>query len=85
MLPWKAKPKRREPLKRRREERELLFWTLQEALAVLWLTLRLILFAALVAYVILSLIEGRPIGVESAIRALQTGSLPMRLLAEQLW
>jgi hypothetical protein len=55
-------PKQRRPksIEQRRNERELFFWTVREVLALARQTLRLLLLAALVIYVIASLIEGRP-------------------------
>jgi hypothetical protein len=65
-------PKQRRPksIKWRRKERELFFWTVREVLALARQTLRLLLLAALVIYVIASLIEGRPPSIETIIRPL---------------
>jgi hypothetical protein len=48
----RAKKRARRPLKARRQERELLFWTAYKAL-------QLVALASLTAYMVVCLIEGR--------------------------
>jgi hypothetical protein len=64
------KPKQRKPLKKRQDERELLFWTLEEILTLGRQTLRLLFLAAVVIYAIVSMIEGRLPDIESIIDGL---------------
>ena len=64
------RPKRRKPLKKRRDERELLFWTLGEILTLGRQTLRLLFLTAVVIYAIVSMIEGRLPGIESIVNGL---------------
>jgi hypothetical protein len=66
----RGKPKRRRPLKTRLAERQLLFWTIGEAFRLTRQALWLLLFASLVVYSILSLIEGRLPSVESILSLL---------------
>jgi hypothetical protein len=61
---------RRKPLKQRRDERELFFWTLRELLAIGRQAIRLLLLLAVAIYLIVSLIEGRLPGIESVVQAL---------------
>jgi hypothetical protein len=59
---------RRRSIDSRREQRELLFWTLRESLAIAWLGLRLIVLAALAIYLILAMLDGRSAGAEEVMR-----------------
>jgi hypothetical protein len=63
-------PTRRRSVKTRRNERELLFWTVREALALGRQALRFLLLTAIVIYAIVSLIEGRAPGIESILASL---------------
>jgi hypothetical protein len=58
-LPHRA----RTPIEVRRAERELFFWTARQ-------TLKLVLFAALAAYVVISLVNGQLPGVGLLLRGL---------------
>jgi hypothetical protein len=49
------------PIRDRRAERELFFWTAREAL-------KLVLFVALVVYVVVSIVNGRLPGAEMLLR-----------------
>jgi hypothetical protein len=51
----------RQPIEIRKAERELFFWTARQ-------TLKLVIFAALTAYVVASLVEGRLPGGELLLR-----------------
>jgi hypothetical protein len=53
----------RQPIEARRAERELFFWTARQ-------TLKLVIFAALTAYLVMSLAEGRLPGAQLLIRYL---------------
>jgi hypothetical protein len=53
----------RQPIEARKAERELFFWTARQ-------TLKLVIFAALTAYLVVSLVEGRLPGGELLARYL---------------
>ncbi|HSZ14884.1 MAG TPA: hypothetical protein VK790_12690 [Solirubrobacteraceae bacterium] len=53
----------RQPIEIRKAERELFFWTARQAL-------KLVILAALTAYVVVSLVEGRLPGAEVLLRYL---------------
>ena len=53
----------RQPIEARRAERELFFWTARQ-------TLKLVVFAALTAYLVVSLAEGRLPGAQMLLRYL---------------
>jgi hypothetical protein len=53
----------RQPIEARRAERELFFWTARQ-------TLKLVVFAALTAYLVVSLAEGHLPGVQTLLRYL---------------
>ncbi len=53
----------RQPIEARRAERELFFWTARQ-------TLKLVIFAALTAYLVVSLVEGHLPGTQTLLRYL---------------
>lgn len=64
------KPQRRS-IETRREERELLFWTIRETLALLGRTLMLILLAVLILHAITSVAEGGMPSIQEIASALR--------------